>query len=537
MNELRHFSRSFAVFDDQQCLLDWTPGFAEEFADAAPILTKGISAQEIYDACLLPERALDLSWASRGENIKPLEYINNRQTVLVEQEVSACGSIVRLAQSTSIASQVPPSMHDSNDELLRSAALQVSISVLKQREEENSRLSAQAQAAARTSKVKSEFLANMSHEIRTPMNGILGMATQLSDTHLTDSQKEMLDIITSSGQSLLVIINDILNLSKIEADKIELENNPVVLSKLLKDLELLFKGLAVSKGIHLSTKNQLEMEDIVFTGDETRIKQVLINLLGNAIKFTDQGEVILAAEVSKGPKESISVMFSVTDTGMGIEQEYVEKLFDAFSQADTSITRKFGGTGLGLTIASKLLTLMGSELKVESEVAKGSTFFFAIETSICEAEKQVPPIQKGDNALEKIDYSQLTILVAEDNKTNQIVLKGFLNRLGVNAITIAQDGEEAILLCKAGHFDLIFMDMQMPVKDGLQATVEIKQMTTYRDVPIIALTANVLEEDKKRCLDVGMCDFIGKPINVALLESALNTWSQKTIRTNKNQAV
>ncbi|UTV99777.1 response regulator [Marinomonas rhizomae] len=529
MNELRPFSRSFAVFDDQQCLLDWTPGFAEEFADAAPILTKGISAKEIYDACLLPERALDLSWAGRDENIKPLEYINNRQTVLVEQEVSASGNIVRLAQSTSIASQVHPSMHDSNDELLRSAALQVSISVLKQREEENSRLSAQAQAAARTSKVKSEFLANMSHEIRTPMNGILGMATQLSHTPLTDSQQEMLDIITSSGQSLLVIINDILNLSKIEADKIELESRPVVLSKLLKDLELLFKGLAVSKGVNLSTKNQLEMEDIVFTGDETRIKQVLINLLGNAIKFTDQGEVILAAEVSKGPKESISVMFSVTDTGMGIEQEYVEKLFDAFSQADTSITRKFGGTGLGLTIASKLLTLMGSELKVESEVAKGSTFFFAIETSACEAEKQIIPIQESDNASGQVDCSQLSVLIAEDNKTNQIVLNGFLKRLGVVTITIAQDGEEAITLCKAGHFDLIFMDMQMPVKDGLQATVEIKQMAAYREVPIIALTANVLEEDKKRCLDVGMCDFISKPINLALLESALNTWSQKTI--------
>ncbi|WP_425641989.1 response regulator [Marinomonas gallaica] len=526
MNELRPFSRSFAVFDDQQCLLDWTSGFAEEFSDAASLLKKGISAKEIYDACLLPERALDLSWAGRGENKKPLEYINNRQTVLVEQEVSASGNIVRMAQSTSIASQVHPSMHNSNDELLRSAALQVSISVLKQREEENSRLSAQAQAAARTSKVKSEFLANMSHEIRTPMNGILGMATQLSDTPLTDSQKEMLDIITSSGQSLLVIINDILTLSKIDADKIELEHRPVVLSKLLKELELLFRGLAVSKGVELSSKSQFEMEDIIFTGDETRIKQVLMNLLGNAIKFTDQGEVTLAAEIVKGQKESVSITFSVIDTGMGIQQEYIEKLFDAFSQADTSITRKFGGTGLGLTIASKLLTLMGSELKVESEIAKGSTFFFVIETNECAAEKPTIPIQANDHASEQVDYSQLSVLIAEDNKTNQIVLNGFLKRLGVNAITIAQDGEEAINLCKDGHFDLIFMDMQMPIKDGLQATTEIKQMEAFHDVPIIALTANVFEEDKKRCFNVGMCDFVSKPINLTLLESALDRWSK-----------
>lgn len=525
MNELRPFSRSFAVFDDQQCLLDWTPGFAEEFSDAASLLTKGISAKEIYDACLLPERALDLSWAGRGECIKPLEYINNRQTVLVEQEVSASGNIVRMAQSTSIASQVHPSIHDNHDELLRSAALQVSISVLKQREEENTRLSEQAQAAARTSKMKSEFLANMSHEIRTPMNGILGMATQLSNTPLTDSQQEMLDIITSSGQSLLVIINDILNLSKIEADKIELEHRPVVLNKLLKDLELLFKGLAVSKGVNLSTKNQFEMKDIVFTGDETRIKQVLMNLLGNAIKFTDQGDVTLAAVVTKETNNNVSIMFSVTDTGMGIQQEYIEKLFDAFSQADTSITRKFGGTGLGLTIASKLLTLMGSELKVESEIAKGSTFFFVIDTNKCAAEKPTIPIQANDHASEQVDYSQLSVLIAEDNKTNQIVLKGFLKQLGVGAITIAQDGEEAINLCKAGHFDLIFMDMQMPIKDGLQATIEIKQMEAFHDVPIIALTANVFEEDKKRCFDVGMCDFVSKPINLTLLESALSVWS------------
>ena len=525
MDKQRSFSRSFAVFDAQKRLLDWSEGFADEFADAAPILAVGISVKDIYDACLLPERALDLSWVDRAGSVNTLEYINNRQTVVVEQEVSASGNIVRMARSTSIVSQVHPSMCESSDELLRSAALQMSVAVLKQREEENSRLSEQAQAAERTSKVKSEFLANMSHEIRTPMNGILGMAAQLSNTDLDETQQEMLDIILSSGQSLLVIINDILDLSKIEADKVELENHPIVLSKLLKELELLFKGVAVSKGVTLSTQSQFDRADFVFMGDETRIKQVLINLLGNAIKFTDQGEVTLAAQVTKGLAERVSIVFSVTDTGMGIQQENVEKLFEAFSQADTSITRKFGGTGLGLTIASKLLTLMGSELKVESEIAKGSKFFFAIETNECVVEQPATPIRTLGNGPERVDYSHVSVLIAEDNKTNQLVLSGFLNQLGVGVITVAENGEQAITLCKAGHFDLIFMDMQMPIKDGLQATIEIKQMDNYREVPIIALTANVLEEDKKSCLDVGMCDFIGKPISLAQLKCALNTWS------------
>ena len=389
-------------------------------------------------------------------------------------------------------------------------------------------LDKQKQAAEHTSKVKSEFLANMSHEIRTPMNGILGMASQLSHTQLAEPQKEMLDIITSSGESLLVIINDILDLSKIEADKIELEKRPVSLTDLLKNIEPLFKGQAAKKGIKLSVQASSKDENILFMADETRIKQILINLVGNAIKFTNAGEVVLTAQVRMETDKIITLLFSVTDTGIGIEAGNVDKLFDAFSQADTSITRKFGGTGLGLTITSKLLQLMGSKLEVESEVEKGSRFFFEIKAERCSSEKNNLQNEVDFSQSEAGDYSGLNILIAEDNKTNQIVIRGFLNKLKVGSITVAEDGEQAINFCKNQAFDLIFMDMQMPNIDGLQATVEIKRLENYRIVPIVALTANVLEDDKKRCLDAGMCDFVGKPVNLLQLDKILEKWSSST---------
>ncbi|WP_158541221.1 ATP-binding protein [Marinomonas piezotolerans] len=385
-------------------------------------------------------------------------------------------------------------------------------------------LEKEKKAAEHTSKVKSEFLANMSHEIRTPMNGILGMASQLSHTNLAESQKEMLDIIMSSGESLLVIINDVLDLSKIEADKIELEHRSVDLKNMLRDLELLFRAQADAKGIDLYIQTCPIHDNIIFIGDETRIKQILMNLLGNAIKFTDQGKVALSVDVISSLDNKLTLQFSVEDTGLGIEPDRVEKIFEAFSQADTSITRKFGGTGLGLTITSKLLALMGSVLNVESEVNKGSKFSFTIHAEKCDLEKLTDQNELDVKKQNNNNYSDLNILVAEDNKTNQIVIKGFLNTLSVGAITIAEDGDQAINLCNSNSFDLIFMDMQMPIIDGLQATKEIKKMESYLNVPIIALTANVFEDDKKQCAEAGMCDFLGKPINLDDLERILKKW-------------
>ena len=385
-------------------------------------------------------------------------------------------------------------------------------------------LEKEKKAAEHTSKVKSEFLANMSHEIRTPMNGVLGMAAQLQETDLSEKQKEMLDVITSSGQSLLVVINDILDLSKIEANKIDLEKQPIDLEKMFRTLEFFFKKQAVDKGVKLSF--EVPNQRVVFLGDETRLKQVLINILGNAIKFTDNGEVVVNVKAVIQANKKVNLLFSITDTGIGIEAEYLDRLFDAFSQADTSITRKFGGTGLGLTITSKLLKLMGSELKVDSQVGCGSKFYFEMEAEVSDQEETISDEPYKTPTTETFDYSQLKVLVAEDNKTNQIVIKGLLSKLNVGSIVVAEDGERAIEQCLEHEFDLIFMDMQMPVKDGLQATLEIKSLNKNNQTPVIALTANVFEEDRKRCAEVGMCDFLGKPINLSQLEGILIKWAR-----------
>lgn len=385
-------------------------------------------------------------------------------------------------------------------------------------------LEKEKKAAEHTSKVKSEFLANMSHEIRTPMNGVLGMATNLQDTELTIKQKEMLDIIISSGKSLLVVINDILDLSKIEADKIYLESSPIDLNNLFYNLEILFKKQVSDKDINFYIDVIYTGDSVEFIGDETRIKQILINLIGNAVKFTEKGEVVVKAHVNEENNGKVKINFSVVDTGIGIESTYLDSLFDAFSQADTSITRKFGGTGLGLTITSKLLGLMGSKLNVESELGKGSKFSFEIDSNLCFQEESVHNKIKADEKI-KLDFSRLNVLVAEDNKTNQVVIRALLSKLNVGSITLVENGEEAVNQCIHEEFDLIFMDMQMPVIDGLQATLQIKAMRQYRNIPIIALTANVFEEDKKKCSEVGMCDFIGKPIDIDQLEEVLNRWS------------
>ncbi len=385
-------------------------------------------------------------------------------------------------------------------------------------------LEKEKKAAEHTSKVKSEFLANMSHEIRTPMNGVLGMAAQLQETDLSEKQKEMLDVITSSGQSLLVVINDILDLSKIEANKIDLEKQPIDLEKMFRTLEFFFKKQALDKGVKLSF--EVPNQRVVFLGDETRLKQVLINILGNAIKFTDHGEVVVNVKAVIQANKKVNLLFSITDTGIGIETEYLDRLFDAFSQADTSITRKFGGTGLGLTITSKLLKLMGSELKVDSQAGCGSKFYFEMEAEVSDQEETISDKTDKTPTTETFDYSQLKVLVAEDNKTNQIVIKGLLSKLNVGSIVVAEDGLKAIEQCLEHEFDLIFMDMQMPVKDGLQATLEIKSLNKNNQTPVIALTANVFEEDRKRCAEVGMCDFLGKPINLSQLEGILIKWAR-----------
>ncbi|MCG9759881.1 ATP-binding protein [Pseudoalteromonas sp. Isolate6] len=379
--------------------------------------------------------------------------------------------------------------------------------------------------AEHTSKIKSDFLANMSHEIRTPMNGILGMVRQLRNTGLNKNQMDMLELVDSSGKSLLVILNDILDLSKIEAGKIELESQPFEIEKLLYELEQTGKTLNKSSSAELTIMNTVPANLRVFDGDVIRLKQVLLNLLSNAIKFTEQGTVKLRVDLQKQDASNATLKFSVSDTGIGIPQDRIEKLFEAFSQADTSITRRFGGTGLGLTISNKLLDLMDSKLEVESRVGEGSTFSFTITLPVSKGvdKKEAPKYQKlSRNVTENIE-----VLLVEDNKVNQIVTKSMLKDLGLVNITLAENGLEAVQLCEEQDFALILMDMQMPKMDGPTAAQHIRKLRNYPDIPIIALTANVLEQDKKRCFEVGMNAFISKPIDYQAFVEAISRAIEK----------
>tara|TARA_R110002072_G_scaffold64203_5_gene159750 strand:+ start:90003 stop:92243 length:2241 start_codon:yes stop_codon:yes gene_type:complete len=364
--------------------------------------------------------------------------------------------------------------------------------------------------ADESTRIKAEFLANMSHEIRTPMNGIIGMVSLLKDTDVSAKQAEMLDTVSSCGVSLSTILNDILDLSKVESGKIELENSSFNLNSLLADIKFLFEKSALDKGIDFIVDINNINQDLMFIGDVTRIKQILFNLINNAIKFTEKGYVKLSVFVKSVEGGSdYSIDFKVIDTGVGIPFNSQKKLFEAFVQADTSTTREFGGTGLGLTISSSLANLMNSEINMISEHGKGSTFSFTLVLRSTGSIVCLPNKSKSIKAKE-ID-NNLKVLLVEDNAINIKVATLMLKKLGI-VPDIAMNGQEAVTFVRSNHYDLIFMDMQMPVMDGITATKEIRQLDNGKSVCICAMTANVLKEDKDACFNAGMDHFLSKPL-------------------------
>ncbi|WP_396586833.1 response regulator [Bermanella sp. R86510] len=372
-------------------------------------------------------------------------------------------------------------------------------------------------AAAAANEAKSQFLAHMSHEIRTPLNGILGLTDVLAQTQLNNTQQDFLKTIRHSGESLLSIINDILDFSKIEAGKLELENIDFSLGVLCDDLEGLFMPQVQEKslGFHIDIDKSIPP---YLKGDPLRIKQVLLNLISNSLKFTHKGSVSVAINLKQ--EKPLILEFIVTDTGIGISLEKQEQLFKPFTQVDSSTTRKYGGTGLGLQISQKLVQIMGGDIELKSEPNKGSEFHFELHLA---KGKRTQENEDKSLAHAQKSASDIKILVAEDNNTNQLVITSMLKKLGYQ-YEICANGQEAIDNLGNDEYDLILMDCQMPVLDGFSATEKIRENPDWKNLPIIALTAGATEKEQQQCFDSGMNDFLSKPIKLSILQNALQRW-------------
>lgn len=369
-------------------------------------------------------------------------------------------------------------------------------------------------------KAKSEFLANMSHEIRTPMNAIIGLARLCLGTELNAKQRDYIEKVFYSGQSLLGIINDILDFSKIEAGKLEMESIPFYLQEVLSRTESMMEPKAQEKGLWLYIESDSISGRLI--GDPLRLNQVLLNLVNNAIKFTNQGHVVINVNVQEETEDNIRLKFSVKDTGIGMSNEQCGKLFQSFVQADTSITRQFGGTGLGLAICKNLVELMQGKIVAVSELGVGTTFYFDAVFGRAPADTRDHEVD-GYKISKISELNGINVLVAEDNLINQQVAQEILNQAGMNVV-IANNGLEAIEKAKEKIFDVVLMDMQMPVMDGVTAAMAITKMENYRDIPVIAMTANAMQSDKEQCMNAGMVDHVPKPVDPEQLFASLIRW-------------
>jgi two-component system, sensor histidine kinase and response regulator len=392
------------------------------------------------------------------------------------------------------------------------------------------------ETALHASSTKGEFLANMSHEIRTPLNAIIGLTNLAIESQSSEQQVDFLGKIESAGSTLLGLVNDILDFSKIEAGKLEVQSHPFELQDIVNHITDFFTGPTREKNISLEIHIEPNTPNFLI-GDGLRLRQILVNLVNNALKFTSAGQIVVrvgsfnqeTAVLESG--EIATLHFQVLDSGIGLEKEQIPQLFQSFTQADGSTSRKFGGTGLGLAICKRLVELMDGAIWVESKKDKGSNFQFSLPLIIADAQNsrsnhQIVLNEKQNLSRINEELNGLQALIVEDNEINQEVAAELLRRSGMQ-VTIANHGQEALDLLAITPVDIILMDIQMPVMDGLEATQAIRKKPRFKDVPIIAITANAILGDRERCLQSGMTDYITKPIRKMTLLSCMAKWTSR----------
>jgi hypothetical protein len=395
--------------------------------------------------------------------------------------------------------------------------------------ERTAQLARTTAAAEAANKAKSTFLANMSHELRTPMNAILGLTGLALRKAADPTLQSQLGKIDFAAHHLLGVINDILDISKIEAEHMQLEQLDFSVGDVVANLRDLIAQRAAEKGLHLEIVLPAEIADLTLRGDPFRLGQILLNLTANAVKFTNQGTIRLCIEQTAADGEHIALRFEVADSGIGIPPEDQKNLFNAFEQADGSMSRKYGGTGLGLAISKRLVKLMGGDIGVESRANVGSTFWFTVTLPLLSRAAPVPARahRLSSEATLRERFSGTRVLLVEDEPINQEVSMSLLEEAGLS-VDVADDGEAAVAMAGQQQYALILMDMQMPRMNGVEATQAIRQLPGYALTPILAVTANAFEEDRQTCLAAGMNDHIGKPVIPDLLFDALLKWLSRS---------
>jgi PAS domain S-box-containing protein len=467
-----------------------------------------------YLSCFLPEDAEELK-----RNIN--NTIANKVPYEMEHRIILADKTVKWVFCTGV------SIVDDNDNVI---ALKGVVQDITQKKQIEDTIKAKEKAEA-SNKAKSDFLANMSHEIRTPLNGIVGFTDLLLKTKFDKDQLEYLTTVNESANTLMEIINNILDFSKIESGRLELISEEIDIYELSNQIINLFKYEANHKKIDLVLHIDQAVPQFI-KGDSFRLKQILVNLLSNAMKFTFSGHIKLNIVQVDADEKMSSIKFSVIDTGIGIKSQNQQKIFQSFIQADNTTTRKYGGTGLGLAISSQLLALKNSELKLISSFGKGSEFFFAITFEKIKQKQNNPftvtNLEGNKSSKSSNLQDNYKILIAEDNKINMLLAKTLVKKIVVNCSIIeAVNGYDAVALSEIEFPDLILMDIQMPVQNGYDATMSIRKSKTIMHIPVIALTAGVLNGEKEKCISHGMSDYITKPIVHDDLENALRKWLKK----------